>query len=123
MPTLKKHTETQLVKACLEWLHLHGIVAWRQNTGAVLAAGKGKRRLVRFGIIGMADIGGVLPDGRALHIECKLPGRYTSFDQDEFLDSINENGGLGIVVHTLDELQQKLRVEPGTGKWSAETKR
>ncbi|KKM77534.1 hypothetical protein LCGC14_1369090 [marine sediment metagenome] len=102
---IPKQTETQLVRVCLEWLSMEGVLAWRQNTGAWVSTYKGKRSVVRYGIPGMSDILGVLPDGRFLAIECKLPGREATIEQERFHARIDASGGLGIVVHTLDELQ------------------
>jgi len=104
-----KDNETQLVKACLSWLTANGILAWRQNTGAMTASYKGKRRFVRFGRPGMSDIAGVLPGGRAFYVECKMPGRVVTEGQWEFLCQVEEEGGLGVVVHTLEELASALR--------------
>lgn len=107
-----RETETQLVKACLQWLALKGVAAWRQNTGAMVASYKGKRRFVQFGRPGMSDILGLLPrqGGRFLAIECKLPGRKLSTTQEGFLADIIASGGVGIVVHSIDELQQEFAV-------------
>lgn len=96
--------ETELVKQCLELLKLRGIFAWRQNTGAMRIG----NRLVRFGQRGIADILGVLPDGRFLAIECKVGNRKVTTEQNAFLDSVEANGGVALVVRSLDELDRDL---------------
>ena len=103
--------ETQIVKVCLQWLRINGFFAWRQNTGAMQATYKGKRRFVRFGEPGMSDIVGITQEGRAFFIECKMPGRKLTTAQAEFLNSVKAFGAIGIVVHSLDELMEKLQDE------------
>jgi len=102
--------EGQIVKACLQYLKLRGVLAWRQNTGAVTGMHKGKRRFVRFGIPGMSDIAGVLPSGLALFIECKVPGRKPTAAQWAFLGAVEMTGAVTLVVHSLDELIEQLDV-------------
>ena len=102
---MKKQTETQLVKTCLEWLHIMGIFAWRNNTGAFAREDKGRRRFVRYGEKGSADIIGVGKQGRFLSVECKLPGRRQTPDQVAFQKKIEDNGGWYYLVHDLDELR------------------
>lgn len=106
--TIETSETATVVKPCLEWLKLHGIMAWRQNVGGFLRAHEGKRRFVKFGRPGMSDIAGILPAGRALYIECKLAGKALTHSQRAFLDEVNATGGLGIVVHSVDELIERL---------------
>lgn len=99
--------ESFVVNACLDFLQIKKIFAWRNNTGAVKA---GKNRFIRFGHVGSADIIGVCPDGRILCIECKRPkGGRLSEPQKEFLDCINRNGGIGIVVNSIESLESQLK--------------
>jgi hypothetical protein len=76
-------TETALVRDILRLLALHGIPAWRQNTGGMAnPAG----RYVAFGNPGAPDISGIIPDfGRALYIEVKRPGNRPTAEQWAFL--------------------------------------
>ena len=65
---------------------------------------------MRFGPKGQADILGVLPEtGRLLAIEVKREGKQATEDQQRFLERINENNGLAIVVHSLEECQEILQ--------------
>jgi hypothetical protein len=98
-------SESQLVTACLEYLLVMGIPAWRNNSGATMIG----KRFIRFGMKGSSDILGVLPPtGRFLAVECKQPKGRTTESQDEFLDAINEAGGLGVVVRSVDELESMI---------------
>jgi hypothetical protein len=99
--------ESHVVNACLDFLHIKKIFSWRNNTGAIKI---GKDRFIRFGYVGSSDIVGVCPDGRILCIECKRPnGGRLSEPQKNFLDRINVSGGIGIVVHSVDELIKELK--------------
>ena len=98
--------ETNLVKACLSWLSLHGIYAWRQNTGAVRVA----KRFVRFGEPGAADITGIIgPNGVRLEIECKSWTGVQTAKQRIFGEAIRRSGGVYLVVHDLEELEAGIR--------------
>jgi hypothetical protein len=102
--------ETDLVRAVLQLLALRKVPAWRANSGAMRIAGAGgRRRLVRFNVRGCSDILAVLPpSGRLLAVECKMPGRKTTADQQAFLDNVTEAGGLAVVVRDLGELMAAL---------------
>lgn len=101
-----KRTESQLVNACLQLLLVMGIPAWRNNSGAT----KIGKRFIRFGMKGSSDILGVLPpSGRFLAVECKQPKGRTTPDQDAFLSAVNEAGGLGFVVRSVDELEESVK--------------
>jgi hypothetical protein len=104
-----KLTETAIVRACLDWLAYKGIVAWRANSGAVKASYNGKSRFVRFNSMkGMSDICAILPDGTFAAIEVKKPGGKPTAEQEEFLHKVRRTGGVGIVVHSVDELEDSL---------------
>lgn len=105
--------ETFIVRACLEYLAAKHILAWRSNSGAIKSSytnrhGQTKERFVRFnGMPGMSDICAVR-HGRFLAIEVKRPGEVVTELQREFLDAVTEAGGLGICVHSVDELDAVL---------------
>ncbi len=91
----------------MEYLRARRIFHWRQNSGAFMA---GSGRWVRCcSIRGVSDILGVLPDGRFLAVECKRGrGGRVSPEQSEFLANVNANGGVGIVVQSVEELEARL---------------
>ena len=98
--------ESVTLGTCLSLLNFLGINAWRNNTGAV----KTKTGFVRYGKVGSSDIIGILPDGRFLAVECKRPsGEKVTTLQQEFIDMINHNGGVGLIVRSSDELFEKLK--------------
>ena len=100
--------ETVFVRQCLEYLRLKGIMAFRMNSGAILLGGRGKGRMVQLGPPGTSDIIGVLPGGRFLAIECKVGRNKLSATQDAFLKLVNDAGGFGVVVWSLDDLEEAI---------------
>lgn len=103
-----KQRESKVVAQCLAFLRLRRVFAWRNNTGAALAG----KQLIRFGFVGSSDIIGVAKDGRFLAVECKRQnGGVLSNAQRVFLDKVRQNGGIALVVHSVDELAQGLTQE------------
>lgn len=114
---MKKLTETMLVRACLDYLALRGVFAFRTNSGAVHAEYKGKHRFVRFSSAkGLSDIIGVIP-GRAgrcggwfLSVECKIGNRKLTDDQMDFANRVTKAGGLALTVRdSVDDLDRQIR--------------
>ena len=106
---MKAPRETDLVRVCLAYLRLRGVFAWRVNSGAVAGEHGGKRRFVRFnGAKGCSDVLGILPGGRFLAVETKMPGRKTTPHQQAFLDAVRAAGGLALVVRDVAELAAAL---------------
>lgn len=111
--------ETDLVHACLSWLTLHRIKAWRTNNTGIFDPVRKVHRTFH-GLKGVSDILGIveqpvlLADGRRgscglfLAVEVKRPGEKPRAEQVEFLESIRARGGIGLCVHSLDELAQEL---------------
>jgi len=99
--------ESEVVNAVLQFLFIHKIPAWRQNSGALKNE---KGHLVRFGRKDSADITWIDPKtGRRIEIECKAPGKSLREGQRQFLDLINRCFGIGICVHSVDELVAQLK--------------
>ena len=99
--------EGDVMNAVAQWLALKKIPHWRINSGALKTQ---RGNLVRFGARGMADIYAIGPDGISVWIECKRPnGGVVSEAQREFLDCVNRNGGVGIVVSSVESLELQLK--------------
>lgn len=101
---ITKRTETDLVRACLAYLTARGLMAWRNNSGAMVAEYKGRSRFMRFGVVGSGDIFGILPGGRFLSIECKVGKNVPTPAQKDWARRVNERGGLAITVWSVDQL-------------------
>jgi hypothetical protein len=114
--------EIDLVRACLDWLGLRQIKAWRMNNTGVFDPVKKVYRTFR-GLRGVSDILGIVPQtveldgervtfGNFLAIEVKRPGEALRPDQEEFLREVRARGGIGLCVHSLAELEQQMRAFP-----------
>lgn len=95
--------EGSVVRACLDFLTLKGIVAWRTNTTGIYDP-VAKRFRPNAGRNGVADILGCLPGGRFLAIECKAGKGKLSPAQIEFQRDIIQAGGLHIVARSVDDV-------------------
>ena len=108
-------SESSVLRACLDVCHAHPAVAWaaRMNVGGRNFGSDANPRWVKFGFVGMSDIVGQLVGGRLLAIECKgHRGRATNA-QLEFLRRVNTNGGVGVLVHSPDDLLAALEMRGG----------
>jgi hypothetical protein len=111
--------ESDVLAGCLQLLALKGIFCWRQNQGAIPLKEGGYRRF--NGRKGISDILGILPQmvevvgegrvkfGNLLGVEVKRPGEKLRPDQVEFLAHVNEQGGIGLCVHSVKELEEELK--------------
>ena len=114
-PTRK---EVEIMKAILAYLRVvPGVVAWRQNTGAMFGEHNGKRWAVRFGVPGMSDILGwrslrlkILdaPIAQALAIEVKREGTHPTVEQQAFLETVRRAGGIALVARNVDDVRRGL---------------
>lgn len=116
---MSKTPEKRIQDAVLAWLGRAGIDAWRNNTGTAVYGG-GRRvptfggsvdppaRRVSFGLLGSADITGILPDGRRLEVEVKRPGESQTVKQRKFQEMIERNRGVYLLVTSVEELAHGL---------------
>jgi hypothetical protein len=99
--------EKDVLRLCMDYLRANRVFCWRANQIPAPLAGGGFRRF--SGMRGVSDIIGILPGGRFLAVEIKRSsGGKLSEDQEEFLDTVNEIGGVGLVVRSIEELQKDL---------------
>jgi hypothetical protein len=102
-----KVKEADVLRSVDQALSLHKIFHYRNNSGGFKTDSGG---FVRAGYTGSSDFIGICPDGRFLAVECKRPeGGVLSAAQREFLDTINRNGGVGIVVTSVESLISQLK--------------
>lgn len=104
-------SERNVQRQILRYLATVDVFAWRANSGSMTLEGSnGNRRHVRFASVqGLADIIGMLPNGRFLAIECKRRGGKVSVKQQAFIDCVNAHGGLAFVADNLDTVIEALR--------------
>jgi hypothetical protein len=114
--------EIDLVRACLDWMALRKIKAWRMNNTGVFDPVKKVYRSFH-GLRGVSDILGIVPQtvevdgermtfGNFLAVEVKKPGETLRTDQEEFLREIRARGGIGLCVHSLGELERQMQAFP-----------
>lgn len=101
-------SESEIQKSCLEYLRVAcGWPVWRFNSGAMIM----NKRFVRFHTArGCSDLAGLIPpSGRFLAVEVKRPGNEATELQQGWLDEVARSGGLALVIHSVGELQERLR--------------
>lgn len=114
-----KRRESDILSSCLKLLKARGIFAMRMNTGSFAREYKGKKRFVKFGLKGCADILAIrrvqFYEGLAyrtehnpLWIETKAPGGRQSPAQKEFAAMVTAEGHRYLVVHSAEELNTVL---------------
>jgi len=93
-------SETEIQHSILKFLELIKVTAYRNNTGS--------RGGVRYGLCkGSADIIGIF-HGRFLAIEVKKPKEHPTPEQREFLNLVNEKGGVAFYACSVKEVRIKL---------------
>lgn len=104
--------ESVVLKQVEEWLTLRHIWHMRCNNAAGKAqSGQFMRSFTCNGhaVNGVSDIYAV-KNGTSIWIECKRPvGGKVSEAQRNFLDAMNRNGAVGIVVNSIESLEEQLR--------------
>jgi hypothetical protein len=107
-----KPLEKSIQKDVMKLLRKHPKVArvWRQNSMQAKFTDRygGVRRVNANTAKGMADIMGVLTNGRMLAIEMKRPGDNPERHQQAFLNSINIAGGLAFVARSVADVIEAL---------------
>lgn len=113
-------TEKATQKLIIDYLKAKRIFHFRANTGAVKADYFGKKRLIRFGTPGCADILCCFR-GRFVGIEVKSEkGKQTKLQQ-MWQESLENAGGLYILAFCLEDVTNALkRLGPGTEGMSPE---
>lgn len=102
-------TEAEIQRAILEYLDTIGAVAIRVNSGVqFIQDSNGSTRAFRGAPAGTSDIIACYR-GRFLAIECKARRGKTTPAQDEFINRVNEAGGLAFVARSIDDVEQAIR--------------
>lgn len=104
-------SEKVIENLILEYLQMRNVFAWKNNTMGVYDKNRGtyRKNMNKYAINGVADILGVLPNGRMLAIEVKTPSGRVSPKQQKFLDRVNKEGGLAFVARDLEIVVNKLK--------------
>jgi hypothetical protein len=98
--------EKTIQRMILTFLAAHKIFVFRINTTGVYDT---KRNIFRtlhgFSMKGVADILGMMPDGRFLAIEVKTAKGVQSFDQKHFEECVKKNNGIYILARSVDDVR------------------
>jgi penicillin-binding protein-related factor A (putative recombinase) len=96
--------EQTIQRAILEYLNWKHIYCWKNNTAGIYV--KARNTYIPSHAPGVSDILGVLPGGRFLAVEVKSPAGRVSPHQQEFMDRINDAGGLAFVARSIEDVQK-----------------
>ncbi|MGP1431723.1 MAG: hypothetical protein ACTTI6_03135 [Treponema sp.] len=104
--------EADILKQVEQWLSAQQIWHMRCNNAAGKAqSGRFMRSFTCLGraVVGVSDIYAI-KNGVSIWIECKRPvGGKLSAGQRKFLDAMNRNGAVGIVVNGIESLETQLK--------------
>lgn len=122
--------EGAVLRAVMDWLAAMRIRAYRMQVGAVASEYAGKKRFMRFGTPGMADILAFPRERYAAlgfptsadfeytvpcWIECKaLKGRQSDL-QKSFQKQVEADGQKYILVYSIEDIEQALLPERARG--------
>ena len=103
--TIEPKNETELVQITLAqlWNTYPRGLFYRRNTGAM----NDGKQMIRFGLPGMADIGGII-DSRAVEIELKFGKGKQSEAQKNWEQAVRKAGGIYIIAYTVEEVLMKV---------------
>lgn len=96
-------SERDTQKAILQFLALKRVLAYRMNTGAAVYKTAGKRRFVRYGTPGMADVVAFTPQS-VIWIEVKGPKGRQSPEQREFQKVHEKLGHIYVLARSLSDV-------------------
>lgn len=96
--------ESDIQKSILNHLLWRRYFVWRNHTTGIYNKRGGG--FIPTGMTGVADILGILPDGRFLAIEVKRPKGKLTENQTTFLKNIEDNKGLAFVARSIVDVEQ-----------------
>lgn len=97
--------ETDILQECRLAASSCGAVVFRNNTGKLQDA---RGRWVDFGLcVGSSDLIGWY-HGRFLAIEVKRPGKSATRHQENFIDAVNNAGGIAFVATCAADVKKHL---------------
>lgn len=104
--------ETELVRQIRDYLHLRGAITTRVNSGLhVVGDGTDFRRVFRGAEKGTSDIIGCYR-GRYFAIEAKVGKNKPTPEQEIFLESVRQAGGIAFAAWSLEDVDAGMNWEP-----------
>jgi hypothetical protein len=95
--------ESVIQKQILDYLKLQRVLCFKHRNVGIKKA-NGSFIPLPFGEKGISDIIACTPTGKFLAIEVKVPGGRVSPEQKQFLDNVNQRGGIAILAFSLDDV-------------------
>ena len=102
-----KTPESLVLSSILSFLAAFRVLAFRMQTGVA----KFGPRIVRFGVVGMADVL-AFPGNRVLWIECKAKDGRQSYEQKNFQQVVEAEGHGYILARSIDDVRLWLEAHP-----------
>lgn len=104
-----KMREKDIQDQILQWFsYQKNVFVWRQNAGSMFVDGPTGRHGFRSASVrGISDILGIW-NGYPIAVEVKQPKKKPTELQRGFLKDFARAGGIALVVHSLEELQNSL---------------
>lgn len=99
--------ERDIQRTILDWLRVHRIFHWRNNSGAMASNYKGKPRFFKFGLVGSPDIFAV-HRGICYGIEVKGAEGLQSRQQMVFQKDFEDAGGIYILAHSIEDVHRRI---------------
>ncbi len=101
LPTGRK--ESAIQAAVMGCLRAYGILCWPQNREK-----GGRNRAAHYGFKGIPDIGGVMPGGRAIHVEVKCGREKPSPYQVAAQEMLRKQGAVVFTVWNIEDVGKGL---------------
>ncbi|MCB2126041.1 MAG: VRR-NUC domain-containing protein [Rhodobacteraceae bacterium] len=104
---MKDKSESVILKECLLALSAAGLgICWRQNAGKVQTS---KGHWIELGPEGIADIVGILPDGRIYFVECKTRTGRQREAQKRWQKAVEALGAIYVVARSGAQAVDRVR--------------
>jgi hypothetical protein len=97
--------ESAYLRAILEYFQVTRILAFRMNTGVQVAMHKERKRVIRYGSPGMADIL-AFPYAHVLWVEVKAERGKQSEYQKAFQRTVEEEGHIYLLARCIDDVER-----------------
>ena len=125
MNSMKDPTEQQIKKVIADYLRLKKFIVINHRNVGIYKKDTGKYIPLPSGEKGISDIIGCSPRGTFVAIEVKKKGGRPSPDQLYFLERVRQNGGIGILAYSFEdvepEIEAYLKGNFGVGKIQTDT--
>lgn len=105
----KIKSEQDIKNEILEYLAHHQIFAWPNDSTGIYDPIKGvyRKKMSKYFIRGTSDILGIY-QGKLLAIEVKSKTGRLSIEQQKFLRTIAQEGGIAIMARSVEEVEEAL---------------